>query len=198
MTRATADTDLVGGDSGAWVIDNKSGGVCGHVTAWSEFHQNGTISPMEVLLHDMEQTLGKPVALPVPDDVVPAQSYKQQLAVVDPVCITTDAHTFNTPGQRGKGREASFDSNYGSDDNADTETENDNADSELERADTSCTSPSPPLATCPCAPDRDMSTLSLDGVAQQWRKSQELKEQTGSKDIGSAMHRELHGFETRC
>ena len=189
----------MGGDSGAWVIDNESGGVCGHVTAWSEFHQNGTISPMEVLLHDMEQTLGKPVALPVPDDVVPAQSYKQQLALVDPVCITSAPATFSTPGLRGKGREASFDSNYGSDDNADTETEHDNADSEPERADTSCTSPSPPLATSPCAaPDRDLSTLSLDGVAQQWRQSQEMKEQNVSKDMGSALHRELHGLEARC
>ena len=188
----------MGGDSGAWVIDNNSGGVCGHVTAWSEFHQNGTISPMEVLLHDMEQTLGKPVALPVPDDVVPAQSYKQQLAVVEPVCINSAADAFTAQGDRGKGREASFDSNYGSDDNADTETENDNADSEPERADTSCTSPSPPLTASPGLPDKEMSALSLDGVAQQWRRSQERKEQNVSKDIGSGMHRELHGLEARC
>lgn len=188
----------MGGDSGAWVIDNKSGGVCGHVTAWSEFHQNGTISPMEVLLHDMEQTLGKPVALPVPDDVVPAQSYKQQLAVVEPICTNPAADAFTPQPPRGKGREASFDSNYGSDNNIDTETENDNADSEPERADTSCTSPSPPLATSPPPPDKELSTLSLDGVAQQWRKSQELKDQTISKDMGSAVHRELHGLEARC
>lgn len=200
MSTATADTILVGGDSGAWVIDNKSGGVCGHVTAWSEFHQNGTISPMEVLLHDMEQTLGKPVALPVPDDVVPAQSYKQQLAIVEPTSITPAADAFATQSHIGKNRrEASFDSNYGSDDNADTETENDNADSEPERADTSCTSPSPPLTGSLCPPEGEMSTLSLDGVAQQWRKSQELKEQNVSKDtMGPALHRDLHGLEARC
>ena len=191
----------MGGDSGAWVIDNKSGSVCGHVTAWSEFHQNGTISPMEVLLHDMEQTLGKPVALPVPDDAVPAQSYKQQLAAIECVHIDPSAEAFAAEVLKGKGREASFDSNYGSDDNADTETDNDNADTEPERADTSCTSPSPPLATSPSPPEREMSSLSLDGVAEQWRRSQEQRDIDGrnvSKDMGSAVHRELHGLEARC
>ena len=188
----------VGGDSGAWVIDNTSGGVCGHVTAWSEFHQNGTISPMEVLLHDMEQTLGKPVALPVPDDVVPAQSYKQQLAAFEPISINPAADAFVAETRRGKGREASFDSNYGSDDNEGTENENDNADSEPERADTSCTSLSPPLTSASALPDKEMSALSLDGVAEQWRISQEQKGQNVNKDMGATVHRELHRLEARC
>ena len=57
----------VGGDSGAWVIDNATGGVCGHVTAYSEFWQYATIAPMEVMFHDMERELGVSVALPVTD-----------------------------------------------------------------------------------------------------------------------------------
>ena len=191
----------VGGDSGAWVIDNTSGGVCGHVTAWSEFHQNGTISPMEVLLHDMEQTLGKPVALPVPDDIIPAQSYKQQLAAFEPISINPAADAFVAEPRKAKGREASFDSNYGSDENDEgTETENDNADSEAERANTSCTSLSPPLTSSSSAvlPDGEMSALSLDGVAEQWRRSQEQKGQNVTKNVGTTVHRELCGLEARC
>ena len=205
--KAIADIFLVGGDSGAWVIDNSSGGVCGHVTAWSEFHQNGTISPMEVLLLDMEQTLGKPVALPVPDDAVPAQSYKQQLATFEPISINPAADAFIHASSRigDKGREASFDSNYGSDDDhVGTETENDNADSEAEAADTSCTSVSPaPLTAMSSSssslPDREMSQLSLDGVAKQWRRSQEEKKgQNVSMEMSTTVPTELHRLEAKC
>ncbi|KAF2758853.1 hypothetical protein EJ05DRAFT_463504 [Pseudovirgaria hyperparasitica] len=47
-----------GGDSGAWVIDNESGRVCGHVLAYCERNRIAYICPMEVLLADMKRTLG--------------------------------------------------------------------------------------------------------------------------------------------
>ena len=56
---------IVGGDSGAWVIDNKDGRVCGHVLAWCERNAMAYICPMDVLLEDMKHTLkAKRVCLP--------------------------------------------------------------------------------------------------------------------------------------
>lgn len=57
-------TLAVGGDSGAWVVDNASGRVCAHVLAWSARNSIAYIAPMEVLLDDMAHTLGAKVALP--------------------------------------------------------------------------------------------------------------------------------------
>lgn len=47
---------IVGGDSGAWVIDNASGRVCGHVLA----EKDGLtyICPMDILFEDIRHTLG--------------------------------------------------------------------------------------------------------------------------------------------
>ncbi|KAL8998678.1 MAG: hypothetical protein Q9169_002339 [Polycauliona sp. 2 TL-2023] len=64
-----------GGDSGAWVIDSKSGGVCAHVLAWSAGRGGGGdgggggggrtyVAPMEVMFEDMERVLGCGVELP--------------------------------------------------------------------------------------------------------------------------------------
>ncbi|MCJ1400794.1 hypothetical protein MMC11_004002 [Xylographa trunciseda] len=55
-----------GGDSGAWVFDNATGYVCGHVLAYSSASGVAYIAPMEVLLDDMAATLGATVALPNP------------------------------------------------------------------------------------------------------------------------------------
>lgn len=58
-------TSSVGGDSGAWVIDNEQGRVCGHVLAWCERNAIAYICPMEVLLEDVKKTLGaKRICLP--------------------------------------------------------------------------------------------------------------------------------------
>ncbi|KAL8939513.1 MAG: hypothetical protein Q9216_003319 [Gyalolechia sp. 2 TL-2023] len=54
----------MGGDSGAWVIDNATGGVCAHVLAWSQRNNTAYVAPMEVLFEDMAQTLGADVTLP--------------------------------------------------------------------------------------------------------------------------------------
>jgi hypothetical protein len=55
----------VGGDSGAWVIDNDQGRVCGHVLAWCERNAIAYICPMEIMLEDIKRTLGaRRVCLP--------------------------------------------------------------------------------------------------------------------------------------
>ncbi|KAL8740058.1 MAG: hypothetical protein Q9190_007198 [Brigantiaea leucoxantha] len=53
-----------GGDSGAWVIDDKTGHVCAHVLAWSQRSNTAYIAPMEVLLDDMAQRLDAKISLP--------------------------------------------------------------------------------------------------------------------------------------
>ena len=53
----------VGGDSGAWVISNDDGKVCGHVVAFRR--GRAYICPMDLLLDDIKTTLGaKQVLLP--------------------------------------------------------------------------------------------------------------------------------------
>ncbi|KAL8706111.1 MAG: hypothetical protein Q9201_000813 [Fulgogasparrea decipioides] len=54
----------MGGDSGAWAIDNATGGVCAHVLAWSERCNTAYVAPMEVLFEDMARTLRVDVTLP--------------------------------------------------------------------------------------------------------------------------------------
>ncbi|MCJ1449254.1 MAG: hypothetical protein MMC23_009774 [Stictis urceolatum] len=53
-----------GGDSGAWVFDDATGAVCGHVLAYSERSGVAYIAPMEVMVSDMEHVLGGKVRLP--------------------------------------------------------------------------------------------------------------------------------------
>ncbi|KAH0537390.1 hypothetical protein FGG08_005789 [Glutinoglossum americanum] len=47
----------VGGDSGAWIIDNEQGRVCGHVLAWCSRNAIAYFCPMEVLLEDIKRNL---------------------------------------------------------------------------------------------------------------------------------------------
>ena len=55
----------VPGDSGAWIVDNHHGRVCGQVLAWSKQWDMAYISPMDITLHHMKQILGaKRICLP--------------------------------------------------------------------------------------------------------------------------------------
>jgi len=64
----------VGGDSGAWVIDNASGRVCGHVLA--ERDGMTYICSMQLLFEDMQRTLGATrVSLP---GTAPEQESQEQ------------------------------------------------------------------------------------------------------------------------
>lgn len=55
------------GDSGAWVYDPVSGGLCGHVLAWGDKSKTAYIAPMEVLFEDIRTRLGaSTVELPLP------------------------------------------------------------------------------------------------------------------------------------
>ena len=63
-----------GGDSGAWVFDDATGAVCGHVLAYSDRSGVAYIAPMDVMVQDIEKRLGMegrvvmPTILPLPED----------------------------------------------------------------------------------------------------------------------------------
>jgi hypothetical protein len=55
----------LGGDSGAWIVENGTHKVVGHVLAWCERNHIAYLCPMEVLLEDIKRTLGaKRIYLP--------------------------------------------------------------------------------------------------------------------------------------
>ena len=190
----------VGGDSGAWVIDNETGGACGHVTAYSEGRKYGTISPMEVLLQHMEYTLGKPVALPSVQGAT-ARSFKQQLVFPDPGVIEEEGSRPAISGTeldnplelRGGYLRSSFDSNYGPGyEEADEgeyveydeeEDEEDDVEEDKESVQGSDPSQSPPLATSPHISCSKLSAISLNNVAEQWSRSQAKMNLEGSSPV---------------
>ena len=163
----------VGGDSGAWVIDNATGGLCGHVTAYSDFGQYATIAPMEVMVHDMEQTLGASVALP-PTHYEPTatavMSSKHQIVANEPQLIKIKGKELI---DRDNYRRQSVDYNYVSD----SEPEDD--------ATKGATDPiSPPLATSPPASSHhQIADLSLDEVAKKWNREQGKRNSRGGSPI---------------
>ncbi|KAA6411656.1 MAG: hypothetical protein FRX48_04937 [Lasallia pustulata] len=63
----------VGGDSGAWIIDNASNRICGHVLAWSSKTSIAYLAPMELLLEDMARVLHADVAFPPGRRALPQQ-----------------------------------------------------------------------------------------------------------------------------
>ncbi|KAF2847407.1 hypothetical protein T440DRAFT_403602 [Plenodomus tracheiphilus IPT5] len=48
----------VGGDSGAWIVQNGTHRVVGHVLAWCQRNHIAYLCPMEILLEDIKRTLG--------------------------------------------------------------------------------------------------------------------------------------------
>ena len=163
----------VGGDSGAWVIDNATGGLCGHVTAYSEFGQYATIAPMEVMLHDMEQTLGASVALPPTHHgatTTAIMSFKHQI-VENELQLTNNKE--KGPIGCDDYRRQSIESNYVSD----SEPEDDAAKGTAAPI-------SPPLATSPPASSHhQMADLSLDEVAKKWNREQGKRNSRGGSPI---------------
>ena len=183
----------VGGDSGAWVIHNATGGVCGHVTAYSEFWEYATISPMEVLLHDMEDTLGASVSLPNSDDAA-VLSFQQQMVDINRTSSKTaqgsqrstekareDApYTQDEEGDEEDvmscmDRKMSHDTDY----TVDTETE----DKESLHGISPATSPT--LPTSP-VPSQSMSLLNLNSVAAKWSQVQDNKRDSHQQDDNGA------------
>ncbi|KAI0128289.1 hypothetical protein BJ170DRAFT_594147 [Xylariales sp. AK1849] len=57
MRKVTGVSLGIPGDSGAWIIERRSGQLCGHVLAWSQRKQVAYICPMEILLKDIAETL---------------------------------------------------------------------------------------------------------------------------------------------
>ncbi|KZF21693.1 hypothetical protein L228DRAFT_239646 [Xylona heveae TC161] len=63
----------MGGDSGAWVIDNERGSVCGHVLAWSSNFFTTYICPMQLLVQDIARTVNATtISLPLGEHIAPA------------------------------------------------------------------------------------------------------------------------------
>lgn len=57
-TRSIPGVSLgIPGDSGAWVVDRRRGHLCGHVLAFSHKKQIAYISPMDILVKDIAETL---------------------------------------------------------------------------------------------------------------------------------------------
>ncbi|KAH8696036.1 hypothetical protein BGW36DRAFT_342479 [Talaromyces proteolyticus] len=75
----------VPGDSGAWVFEQSTGRVCGHVLAWSEKSRTAYIAPMQVLLEDISRTLGScTVTLPgCQDDNISSAAVPQRVHAYD-------------------------------------------------------------------------------------------------------------------
>lgn len=79
-TRTTSAPSLgTPGDSGAWIVDNEEGRICGHVLAWSDKKQVAYIAPMEVMLSDMKDVLGTD-AITLPGGQAPVQNTTSRYA----------------------------------------------------------------------------------------------------------------------
>lgn len=66
-------------------MDNASGRVCAHVLAWCPRNNIAYIAPMEVLLNDIEHTLGVKVTLPQEESRASAVSKPQGAADYDDI-----------------------------------------------------------------------------------------------------------------
>ncbi|KAF2438404.1 hypothetical protein P171DRAFT_436895 [Karstenula rhodostoma CBS 690.94] len=78
----------VGGDSGAWVVQNGTHKVVGHVLAWCERNHIAYICPMEVLLEDIKRTLGaKHIYLPGSAEEAKHRARAQKHALKSDSCV---------------------------------------------------------------------------------------------------------------
>lgn len=75
------------GDSGAWLVDDKSGKACGHVLAYSQTKKVAYICPMDIMLADIAETLGVDrVTLPGGEMLGPAAAgneVRDEVAILD-------------------------------------------------------------------------------------------------------------------
>ncbi|KAL9028339.1 MAG: hypothetical protein Q9196_003277 [Gyalolechia fulgens] len=147
----------MGGDSGAWVIDNATGGVCAHVLAWSQRNNTAYVAPMEVLFEDMAQTLAADVTLP-----------DQELSLsTEPACVSNEALTKALTAPRAIQSGASPDGHAASGPGGEVvndSNQDQSRDPILSREATS----SPPVATSPPTPHRSLSQID-NHLAQQKR-----------------------------
>lgn len=67
------------GDSGAWVVDNTSGRLCGHILARNNTQQVAYICPMEIIFDDIQETLKTKVSL------IKTSQRLQESAKVEPI-----------------------------------------------------------------------------------------------------------------
>ncbi|KAL9594733.1 MAG: hypothetical protein Q9219_006872 [cf. Caloplaca sp. 3 TL-2023] len=187
----------MGGDSGAWVIDNATGGVCAHVLAWSERNNTAYVAPMEVLFEDMAQTLGANVTLPEQE-----QSLSSGYQNISPESISKAAASLTIGG--GLEPEAQEDTaGTCPGDSVAGDSEQDEPSTKVEypllsRESTS----SPPMATSP--PLERKSLGQIDNMAQQRFQSSYSHPKSctldGKKKSGSEMlmMKGEEGFKANC
>ena len=172
----------VGGDSGAWIVDNATGAVCGHVTAWNERGSYGILAPMEVMLHDMEQTLKQPVALPT-TGMVGQCSYHEQIVAHRPrasayardeaVDMTCASHPGSLNCDCENLAEDHAIGQHFLEQSVDESTQPSTIDtSEFSQLEQSSRATSPAVATSPPPPTRSLGDMKLDDVADRWTKAQ--------------------------
>lgn len=183
----------VGGDSGAWIIDNATGGLCGHVLAYSKSQKIAALSPMEVLFHDMEQTLGANVSLPAVDGRATTLSFKDQFVFDEQEMDEPDKGEEEPVGSSDSCIISSADHNHGLVSNL--EEEMDGTGAQLRS--------SPPLATSPPISSHQLRDLSLNDVANKWniaqekRKSREVAVGKG-RQAGESTALSSCGLKARC
>ncbi|KAL9098758.1 MAG: hypothetical protein Q9163_005640 [Psora crenata] len=187
----------VGGDSGAWIIDNGTGAVCGHVMAWNWRDSTGILAPMEVMFHDMERTLGKPISLPAAGLKVQT-SYKDQIidgkVSMDGGKMAEAADKLYQVGEKSKDvNRLAGQATLGQCTIEDHPTEPNSAPAlacetsvgsptsgylsdadtyDLDRLEGTSRSTTPPSSISPDPPTRSLKELKLDNVAERWTQSQ--------------------------
>lgn len=165
----------MGGDSGAWVIDNASGGVCAHVLAWSSANNTAYISPMEILLDDMARKLGADIKLPEHPadqcrlDQEKLQNVSAEIRVAEealvPAAVDDGKTTVLSRQLKPSPEMQSAPFNLRNHFELETGANADKNDPNRQAPASPPVSPSPPLATSP--PYRLASLSLIDSVAQQ-------------------------------
>ena len=180
LTNAT-----VGGDSGAWIVDNATGAVCGHVTAWNERGSYGILAPMEVMLHDMERTLKKSVALPTTTTSGQCTYHEQMIACQSQASANecdeaVDLNLGSRPTSPYFDEALAADHAIGQqfvEQSISDSTQASTVDtSEFDLLEGTSVSTSPAVATSPPPPTRTLEELKLDDVADRWTRSQVHKQ----------------------
>ena len=137
---------------------------------------------MEVMLHDMQRTLGKPVALPAADR--PTQcSYVDQVIAAGAREDTDEgvdmAYRSNMGSPSMETNEVVIGQQFADDNTTATAPPSTIALSDSDIFEGTSLSTSPPIATSPPPPRRSLGELKLDDVAERWTRSQQGMDMAG-------------------
>ena len=182
----------VGGDSGTWVIDSGSGGVCACVLAWSEGRGVAFVAPMEVLLEDMEEVLGVKVGLL-------GQEHEKQTVSIDQVAGDEEVVKGTAAMQMADLEGPEDGESQGLEDgkialNGLQEGQSPTLPTCLSRDSTS----SPPIATSPSPPPPATTRRSLAAIENMNRCLREAKRKSGGDKFMEGGEGGLRGWRVDC